>query len=92
MDWYWNIDRWNIALAIQSNRVYRKADGVDWMERPPGQFAFGTARIGRRLAAFVNATPPLIMRGVGDFWRWTDAGEIAYEKEAARRNASVTVR
>lgn len=90
MDWFWNIDRWQIALAIQSNRVYRKADGVDWMERPPGQFAFGTARIGRRLAPFMSAG--LIMLGVGDFWRWTEAGEIAYEKESARRNRTVTVR
>lgn len=92
MDWYWTIDRWQIALAIQAGRVFRKADGLDWIDKTGGAWSltFGTARLGRKFDPFRVAG--LVVLGVGDRWTWTAAGLDLFATETARRNLAVTVR
>lgn len=92
MDWYWTIDRWQIATAIQAGRVFRKADGTDWIDRTGGAWSktFGTSQLGRKFAPFTDAA--LVILGVGDVWTWTEAGLAVFAVENARRNRPVVLR
>jgi hypothetical protein len=92
MDWYWTIDRWQIAVAIQAGRVLRRADGHDWIDKCGGAWSktFGTVRLGRKFDPFHAAG--LVVLGVGDRWTWTSAGLDAFAAESARRNRAVVVR
>lgn len=91
MDWYWTVDRWNTALAIQAKRVSRRADGFDWIDRRVGATSatFAVARVGRRLVPFLDAG--LIVLGVGDAYEWTPTGRDVFDAEAARRGGTVVV-
>lgn len=92
MDWFWTIDRWEIAVALQAGRVFRKADGMDWIDKNGGAWSrtFGTARLGRKFAPFLVAN--LVRLGVGDIWTWTTVGLDVFADETARRNRLVVVR
>lgn len=87
----WNIERWQIAVAVEHRRVFRDANGVDWIERSAASGdALGRVRLGRKFDPF--KADLFVMLGIGDIYVWTEAGEIAFAKESASRNATVTVR